>query len=199
LLLAALPAPLGSLPELLRPPTLGGAGAPSAELAPAEPTPALPPLWHRAAEVEVVLEVVAAEQVTDLGHRGQQGSSVRTARDGLPITISGLVMLRQRPGSAKGVMFITLEDETDTAKLIVWPSLFEQQRRVIMGASMMACRGKVQSANGVIHVIAGQLIDQSELLAAIGGLDEAFAVPTGRGDEAFTAAGPVSMHATRRR
>jgi error-prone DNA polymerase len=90
------------------------------------------------------------------------------------------------PGSAKGVMFITLEDETDIANLIVWPSQFEKQRRTILGAQMLACRGKVQCAGGTIHVIAEHLIDHSKMLRTVGGLDEAFTMPAGRGDEAKT-------------
>jgi hypothetical protein len=113
-----------------------------------------------------------------------------------PYTVSGLVTVRQRPGSAKGVMFITLEDETDIANLIIWPSLFDKQRRVILGAQMLACRGKVQAANGVIHVVAEHLIDHSDLLRKIGGSNEAFVIPAGRGMRPFMAAEPVSTAAT---
>jgi error-prone DNA polymerase len=116
-------------------------------------------------------------------------ASLRSAKDGSRITVSGLVMVRQRPGSAKGVMFITLEDETDIANLIVWPTLFDRQRRVILGAQMLACRGKVQAASGVIHVIAEHLMDQSGLLRRVGGSDEAFVIPAGRGDEAVHGGG----------
>jgi DNA polymerase III alpha subunit len=65
---------------------------------------------------------LAAQDISPCG-------ALREARDGSRITVSGLVMVRQRPGSAKGVMFITLEDETDIANLIIWPSLFDKQRR----------------------------------------------------------------------
>ena len=82
----------------------------------------------------------------------------------------------------KGVMFITLEDEGDIANLIIWPSLFDKQRRAILGAQMLTCRRKVQSASGVVHVVAEHLIDQSDMLRRIGGLDEAFTVPAGRGE-----------------
>ena len=115
--------------------------------------------------------------------------ALREAKDGSRITVSGLVMVRQRPGSAKGVMFITLEDETDIANLIIWPSLFDRQRRVILGAQMLACRGKVQAANGVIHVVAEHLMDQSDLLRRVGDSDEAFVIATGRGDEAVHGGG----------
>ncbi|OWK23136.1 hypothetical protein AJ87_41490 [Rhizobium yanglingense] len=60
------------------------------------------------------------------------------ARDGQWLMAAGLVLVRQRPGSAKGVMFITIEDETGVANVVVWPKLFERSRRVVLGASMMA-------------------------------------------------------------
>jgi error-prone DNA polymerase len=106
------------------------------------------------------------------------------APNGKRITVSGFVMVRQRPGSAKGVIFITLEDETGIANLIVWPSLFEKQRGTVLGAQMLGCRGKVQREGGTIHVIAEHMIDQSEMLRRIGGMEEAFSLPTGRSDEA---------------
>jgi error-prone DNA polymerase len=111
-------------------------------------------------------------------------AALRTAQNGNRVTVSGLVLVRQMPGSAKGVMFVTLEDETDIANLIIWPSLFDKQRKIILGAQMMACRGKVQSVSGVIHVVAEYLIDQTEVLNGVGGKDEAFVLPAGRGDEA---------------
>jgi error-prone DNA polymerase len=74
--------------------------------------------------------------------------------------------------------------------LIIWPSLFEKRRKIVLGAQLMACRGRVQRASGVVHLIAEHLIDQSAMLHQIGGLDEAFNVPTGRGDEARHAGGP---------
>lgn len=57
------------------------------------------------------------------------------------------------PGSAKGVIFITLEDETSIANLIVWPSAFDTNRRTILGPSMLGCRGRVQGQGDVIHLI----------------------------------------------
>ena len=100
------------------------------------------------------------------------------------------MLVRQKPGSAKGVMFITLEDETEVANLIVWPSLFERQRRVILSAGMLACRGRVQREGEVIHLIAEHLIDLSDLLRSVGERDEPFPLPHGRGDEAKHGGGP---------
>jgi error-prone DNA polymerase len=106
------------------------------------------------------------------------------ARDGTRLLIAGIVLVRQKPGSAKGVMFITLEDETGHANLIVWPSVFEKQRRLILSAGMIGCHGKLQREGEVTHVIAERLLDLSGLLRSVGARDEDFVIPTGRGDEA---------------
>ena len=65
-------------------------------------------------------------------------------RDGKRVSLAGLVLIRQRPGSAKGVCFITLEDETGIANLVVWPDVFEAQRRIVMGARLMVVHGVIQ-------------------------------------------------------
>jgi error-prone DNA polymerase len=110
--------------------------------------------------------------------------SIRSARNGSQISIAGLLLVRQMPGSAKGVMFITLEDESANANLIVWPSVFERNRRTILSASMMGCRGKVQHESGVIHLIVEQVSDLSSELKRISGLDAVFPLVPGRGNEA---------------
>jgi error-prone DNA polymerase len=106
------------------------------------------------------------------------------APNGARISIAGLVLVRQMPGSAKGVMFVTLEDESANANLIVWPSVFEQNRRTMLGSTMLGCRGKVQSANGVIHLIVEYLTDLTADLKQVSGLDAPFPLLPGRGDEA---------------
>ncbi len=105
-------------------------------------------------------------------------------RDGRRVVVPGLVLVRQKPGSAKGVMFITTEDETGIANLIVWPSLFEKRRRLVMTATMLACRGRVQKESGVVHVVAEELIDLSALLRTVGECDDPFPLRHGRGDGA---------------
>jgi error-prone DNA polymerase len=105
-------------------------------------------------------------------------------RDGRRVSVAGLVLVRQRPGSANGVLFITLEDETEIANLIVWPSLFEKQRRLVLSARMIGCRGKVQREGEVVHIIAEHLTDLSGLLGQVGERDEDLRLPHGRGDEA---------------
>ena len=75
------------------------------------------------------------------------------------VAVAGLVLIRQRPGSAKGVIFITLEDETGIANLIIWPPILERFRRTALGATLLYCRGKLQREEGVIHVVAEDLRD----------------------------------------
>jgi error-prone DNA polymerase len=111
-------------------------------------------------------------------------------RDGGRISVAGLVLVRQKPGSAKGVMFITLEDETEIANLIVWPALFERQRRIVLSARMMGVRGRVQREGGVTHLIAEHLTDLSGLLRGVGEREGPFRLPHGRGDEARHGGGP---------
>jgi error-prone DNA polymerase len=112
------------------------------------------------------------------------------ARDGRWLEAAGLVLVRQRPGSAKGVLFVTLEDETGIANLVVWPQTFEKFRRVVMGASMLAVRGRVQREGEVVHLVAHQLTDLSADLATVGSRDAAFPLPHGRGDQVKGGGGP---------
>lgn len=79
---------------------------------------------------------------------------------------------------------MTIEDETDVANLVIWPSLFEKQRRLILSSGMIGCRGRLQKEGGVIHVIAEHIVDLSHLLRSIGDRDQPFEVEHGRGDEA---------------
>jgi len=104
-------------------------------------------------------------------------------RDGRWVNVAGLVLVRQRPGSAKGVMFITLEDETTVANLVVWSKVFEKYRRTVLGSGMLGVKGRVQREGEVVHIIARELIDLSSELASVGSRDVAFPLPHGRGDE----------------
>jgi error-prone DNA polymerase len=105
------------------------------------------------------------------------------ARDGKWLTAAGLVLVRQKPGSAKGVMFITIEDESGVANLVIWPSLYERQRRIILTAAMIAVQGRIQREGEVVHLVAHQLTDLSADLASVGERHDDFPLPHGRGDE----------------
>ena len=91
---------------------------------------------------------------------GQRRSPLRNPR----VTVAGLVLVRQRPGSAKGVIFMTLEDETGVANAIVWPKVFERERAKVLSARFVAITGWLQNEAGVIHVIADRVEDLTPML-----------------------------------
>jgi error-prone DNA polymerase len=84
-----------------------------------------------------------------------------------PVRVAGLVITRQRPGSAGGVMFVTLEDETGYVNLIVWPRLAERQRQVLLGSRLLAVKGQLQRQGDVLHVIVSRAEDRSAALGAL--------------------------------
>src|SRR3546814_10236690 len=83
------------------------------------------------------------------------------------------VLVRQRPGTASGVIFITLEDETGIANLVVWPSIFERFRRTVLTAGVLGVDGRVQREGEVIHLVVEKLTDLSDRLRALWNGDEA--------------------------
>jgi error-prone DNA polymerase len=83
------------------------------------------------------------------------------------VQVAGVVLIRQRPGSAKGVVFITLEDESGVANIVVWPHLKDKFRKVVMGARLIEVRGRVEHDDEVIHIIAAHLTDASGELARL--------------------------------
>jgi len=100
-------------------------------------------------------------------------SGVCTATDLMSIAadtqvrVAGLVINRQRPQSASGVTFLSLEDETGTVSIIVWRELGERQRRALYESRLLEVRGRLQRESGILHVLAGQLLDRSRLLGAL--------------------------------
>ena len=96
------------------------------------------------------------------------------------VNVAGVVLIRQRPGSAKGVCFITLEDETGVINLVVWPDLKEKYRRAVMGARLMEVRGRVEYDDEVIHVIAAHMVDATHELHRLS--DDLLHAPVARAD-----------------
>jgi error-prone DNA polymerase len=119
-------------------------------------------------------------------------ADLETLRDGKRLSIAGLVLIRQRPGSAKGVVFITLEDETGIANLIVWPDVFAKQRKIVMGARLMAVDGIVQRDEDVIHVIARRLEDDTHRLRHLS--EDIIEAPLSRGDAPGAMRPPPGRH-----
>jgi error-prone DNA polymerase len=88
-------------------------------------------------------------------------------KDGARVSVAGLVLIRQRPGTAKGVVFVTLEDETGVANAVVWKDRFEADRNVVMTASFLIVHGRVQRSHNVIHVVAERFTDLSAELSSL--------------------------------
>jgi error-prone DNA polymerase len=133
------------------------------------------------------------------GMRIAESARLKTLRDGAKVEVAGLVLIRQQPGTASGVIFMTLEDETGVANIVVWPRVFQRFRRVLLGSQLLAARGLVQRDESglVIHVVADRLSDLTPHLQALGDGTDAYANLLSRADEAKS--GPTERHAGARR
>ncbi|MDP2129591.1 MAG: error-prone DNA polymerase [Erythrobacter sp.] len=121
----------------------------------------------------------------DLAARGfVRASDLRARKFRSMVQVAGVVLIRQRPGSAKGVTFITLEDESGVINLVVWPDLKEKQRKVVMGARLMEVRGRVEYDDEVTHVIAASMTDATHQLHALS--DDLLEAPLARADHVNT-------------
>ena len=99
--------------------------------------------------------------------RLQSAEQLATLRSGQLARACGMVTVRQRPGTAKGVLFMTLEDETGQVNVILWPGLLERFRKEALGAALLAVYGVWQAEGKVRHLIASKLVDRTELLGAL--------------------------------
>ncbi|MEJ5018196.1 error-prone DNA polymerase [Ochrobactrum vermis] len=96
--------------------------------------------------------------------------AVQEGADGRRMKVAGVVTVRQRPGSAKGVVFLTIEDETGIANIVVWPKIMKTFRREVMGARLIHIEGRIQrSPEGVVHLVAAKLQDRSAALIEMSG------------------------------
>ncbi|WP_299153808.1 error-prone DNA polymerase [uncultured Tateyamaria sp.] len=119
---------------------------------------------------------------TSMTRQGYRSTgALNTMRNGQLIKLAGIVLIRQRPGSAKGVCFITLEDEVGVANLVVWPKVMEAFRKVIMRARIIDVTGMVQRSDDVIHVVAHHLSDRSDALDRLA--NDVMTPPLARADE----------------
>ena len=105
--------------------------------------------------------------------------------DGARVRVAGVVLVRQRPGSASGVVFATIEDETGIANVVIWPSLIEHDRRALIGSTLLLVDGRIQhSPEGVVHVVAERLTDRSASLSRLEETGEAaLPIAPARADE----------------
>jgi len=110
-------------------------------------------------------------------------AGLSTTENDKRVRVAGLVLVRQRPGTASGVIFATLEDETGIANIIIWPKIFERYRRIVLTSSLLGVDGKLQREGIVIHVIADRLVDLSHHLRTLADSAEEVASPLARADE----------------
>jgi error-prone DNA polymerase len=108
---------------------------------------------------------------------------LRALRDGAFVRVAGVVLVRQRPGSAKGVVFVTLEDETGIANAVVWPKTLERFRKVVLGARLIMIEGRIQRHEDIIHIIANRLEDRSDWLSMLSEWAAEMRIPVANADE----------------
>ncbi len=137
--------------------------------------PAMPKAEHVVADYQTLRLSLKAHPISfyraSLRAQGYRATSdLARMRHGARVSLAGLVLVRQKPGSAKGVCFITLEDEAGVANLVIWPKMFKAYRAVIMSARLLVVHGRVQTDGRVIHVVADHLEDRS---ARLDGLSDA--------------------------
>ena len=110
-------------------------------------------------------------------------ADIRGLGNGRQVKVAGVVLVRQRPGSAKGVVFMTIEDETGVANAVVWPKVLERYRKVIMTARLIEIRGTIQRHEDIIHVVVTHLEDRNAWLASLTADAETMKTAIARSDE----------------
>jgi error-prone DNA polymerase len=110
-------------------------------------------------------------------------TDLKRCRDGARASVAGVVLVRQRPGSAQGVVFMTIEDETGIANAVIWPNVLERERKVVMGARLVVVHGRVQRHEDIIHVVAERLDDRSDWLHLLTEDGEALSLALAHADE----------------
>lgn len=108
---------------------------------------------------------------------------LRSMRDGQFVKVAGVILVRQRPGSAKGVVFMTLEDETGVGNCVVWPKMLERYRKTVMQARLMLVTGRIQRHESIIHVVATALEDRSDWLMLLSEWANEMPIPIANADE----------------
>jgi error-prone DNA polymerase len=126
-------------------------------------------------------------------------------KNGDIVKVAGLVLVRQRPGTAKGVWFVTLEDETEIANLVIFANVYEQYKKEVIKARVLMVEGKLQIAGKVIHVIVQKCFDVTSMLselttskkASLPALSRADEMTSGAIDKATIKKGNAVIHAGR--
>ena len=131
--------------------------------------PVMPLSEHVVNDYRTLRLSLKAHPMSFLRERVQQAriaacADLKQVRDGAWVSVAGVVLVRQRPGSAQGVVFMTIEDETGIANSVIWPKVLERMRKVVMGARLVVVHGRVQRHEDIIHVVAERLEDRSDWL-----------------------------------
>jgi error-prone DNA polymerase len=119
---------------------------------------------------------IASENILSCG-------DLKRTRDGARVSVAGVVLVRQRPGSAAGVVFMTIEDETGVANSVIWPKVLERMRKVVMGARLVVVHGRIQRHEDIIHVVAERLEDRSDWLRLLDEEADSMSVPLANAGE----------------
>lgn len=138
--------------------------------------PAMPPGEHVVYDYATLRLSLKAHPVSFLrprfaAQRILPNVKLKEVEAGRHVTLAGLVLVRQRPGTASGVIFATLEDETGVANIIIWPKLYEKRRRIVLTSRLLFVRGRVQKEGIVIHVVADDLEDWTSELGLLSAED----------------------------
>jgi error-prone DNA polymerase len=99
--------------------------------------------------------------------RVSTASELKAMKNGRPVRTAGIVTCRQRPGTAQGVIFVTIEDETGYTNVVVWNDLVERQRKELLGSRLLGVEGYMQIEGEVVHLVAKRLVDHSALLGRL--------------------------------
>jgi error-prone DNA polymerase len=164
------------LPRAAPAPLFASMGLEEADGAPPTGLPVAPLSEEVVHDYQTVRLSLKAHPVSFLRDRLRRAGAIRnveieTVADGGAAAVAGVVLVRQRPGSAKGVVFLTLEDETGVANIVVWPKVFERFRPVVMGARLVLVRGRIQRApdseGHVTHLVAETIEDRTAELSLL--------------------------------
>ena len=175
------------LPDAVALPLFEAAGAAELAQEPLVTLPAMPLPEHVVVDYQMLRLSLKGHPVGFLrGLLSREGildcTSVQAQGDGRRVKACGVVLVRQQPGSAKGVVFMTIEDETGIANCVVWPTLRERFRKEVMGARLIQVDGRIQrSPEGIVHLVAERLVDRSADLGRLS--HETLPVPLANADE----------------
>ncbi|MFO6466076.1 error-prone DNA polymerase [Jannaschia sp. KMU-145] len=146
--------------------------APDVGIEPVHALPEMPMREHVVADYQTARLSLKAHPVSFMRRAMDRGGytrsdRLRSLRFNQTCSVAGLVLIRQKPGSAKGVCFVTLEDEAGVVNVVIWPDLFARFRRPIMSSRLMAVHGHVQFDDAVIHVVAREIADRNDALTRL--------------------------------